>query len=91
MNFLKKLFAPAAPRDYPAELVALNARIEKNPGNIADYDARSHVHFMMGNHKAAIEDFDRATSLVTDRELKELRMMELQEMIKKYKASSGEN
>ena len=84
MNFFKKLFAPAAPRDYPAELAALNAKIEARPGNQADYDARSGVHFAMGNHKAAMEDFDRATSLETDSELKELRMMELKEMIKKY-------
>ena len=84
MNFLKKLFAPAVPRDYPAELAALNTKIEAQPGSIKDYDARSGVHFAMKNYKAAIEDFDRATSLETDRELKELRMMELQEMIKKY-------
>jgi cytochrome c-type biogenesis protein CcmH/NrfG len=84
MNFLQKLFAPAAPRDYPAELAALNAKIEAHPGNIADYDARAGVHYAMGNMKASIEDFDRATSLEPDRELKELRMLELQEMIKKH-------
>jgi hypothetical protein len=84
MNFLKKLFGPAVPRDYPAELAALNARIEAHPGNIADYDARSGVHFAMKNYKASIEDFDRATSLESDRELKELRMLELEAMIKKY-------
>lgn len=84
MNFLKKLFAPAAPRDYPSELAALNAKIEAQPGNIQDYDARSGVHYAMGNFKAAIEDFDRATSLEPDSELKELRMLELKEMIKKH-------
>lgn len=84
MSFFKKLFGPATPRDYPAELDALNAKIDAQSGNQADYDKRSEVNFKLGNTKAGIEDFDRATSLETDRELKELRMMELKEMIKKF-------
>ena len=91
MNFFKKLFAPAVPRnsseatrDYAAELDTINAKIAADPENAANYDTRSGIYFGLGNPQEGIADFDRATSLETDRELKELRMMELKEMIKKF-------
>lgn len=90
MDFLKKLFTPAPPRDFPAELAAINKKIEAQPGNLADYDKRSDIHFRMGSKEAAIMDFEAATLLEPDNELKELRLLELDEMKKKFKAGKLE-
>ena len=84
MNFLKAFFFTPLPHNYPAELKAINVKIEKKPGNMADYDRRSEIHFQLGNTQAAIMDFAMATSLELDSDMRELRDRELTDMRYRY-------
>jgi hypothetical protein len=72
------------PRNYSAELIAINAKIDAEPGIMADYDKRSEIHFFLGNAEAAITDFETATNLEPDSERKELRNRELTDMKRRY-------
>jgi hypothetical protein len=84
MSSFMDFFALAWPHNYPAELKALNAKMDARPGNMADHDMRSEILFQLGNTAAAIKDFETATSLEPDSDAKELRSRELEEMKKRF-------
>ena len=79
MNFIKKLFTTSPPKDYQRELEILNAAIAAEPSKQKNYDQRAAAHAHLGNHKEASTDFEKALSLESNRELAELRAMELKE------------
>jgi hypothetical protein len=84
MNSFTNFFCPSLPRNYEAELEAINAKIDAAPGVMADYDQRSEILFHLGNAQAAIMDFETATSLEPDGDRKELRNRELTDMRRRY-------
>jgi hypothetical protein len=84
MNSFTNFFCPSVPHNYPAELTAINAKIEALPGVMEDYDKRSDILFHLGNAEAAIMDFEMATSLEPDSDRKELRNRELSDMKRRY-------
>ena len=84
MNFFTNFFFPSLPHNYQAELNAINAKIDAEPGVMADYDMRSEILFHLGNSQAAIMDFEMATSLEPDDDRKELRNRELSDMKRRY-------
>lgn len=84
MNSFTNFFCPSLPRNYSAELTEINAKIDATPGIMADYDKRSEILFHLGNSQAAIMDFDMATSLEPDSDVRELRNRELSDMKRRY-------
>ena len=84
MSSFMDFFAPPWPRNFPAELKALNAKMEKKPGRMADHDARSEILFHIGNSQAAMIDFETATNLESDDDRRELRFHELADMKRRY-------
>lgn len=84
MSFFRDLFTYQWPHNYPAELKAMNIKIAAKPGNMADYDKRSDIHFRLGNAQAAIMDFETAGKLEPELADRDLRAIELREMRKQY-------
>lgn len=84
MSFFKDLFSYAWPANYPAELRAMNIKIGKKPGTMADYDRRSEINLRLGNTLAAIADFETAGNLEPELADRKLRAVELREMRKLY-------
>ena len=84
MNSFTNFFFPSLPRNYSEELIAINVKIDATPGIMADYDKRSEILLHLGNAEAAIMDFDKATSLEPDSNVRELRNRELSDMKRRY-------